>query len=249
MISIKSDREIGLMREAGSLTAQVFEALNGKIVPGMTTKDIERIAEKVIREGGGIPASKGYGGFPGAICTSVNEVVVHGIPSERKVLKDGDIVSVDVVVQLNGYHGDACRTYPVGICKDEVLKLVERTEEAFENGVKLVKEGAYLGDIEAAIEETVKKYGYNVPREFTGHGIGSSMHEDPYIPNYGKKGSGPILKAGMTLAIEPMVMMGGNAIRVLKDNWTAVSRDGKPSSHYENTILVTKGGYEILTKC
>lgn len=248
MIIIKSPREIELMRKAGALTAKVFDVVGPLVKPGVSTLYLSEMAEKVINEGGGVAASKGYGGFPGAICTSVNEVLVHGIPSEKRILTDGDIVSLDVVVELNGYHGDACRTYPVGICKEEELRLIKATEECFWNAVSKVHEGAYLGDVEHAIQKTAEENGYSVPLEYTGHGIGRSMHEDPYIPCYGKEGSGPLLKEGMTLAIEPMVLMGKNKLRVLKDGWTAVSKDGLPSAHYENTILVTKDGYELLTK-
>jgi len=247
MIIIKSPREIALMRDAGALTAKVFEVVGPLVKPGVSTEYLSEMAEKVIVEGGGIAASKGYGGFPGAICTSVNEVLVHGIPSPKRILRDGDIVSLDVVAKLNGYHGDACRTYPVGISKEEELRLIKVTEECFFHAVSKVRDGAHLGDVEHAIQEVAEENGYSVPLEFTGHGIGREMHEDPYIPCYGKEGTGPILREGMTIAIEPMVMSGRNALRVLKDGWTAVSKDGKPSAHYENTLLVTKDGYEILT--
>jgi methionyl aminopeptidase len=248
MIIIKSPREIALMKQAGRLLAQVYEVVGPQVVPGVSTMQLNDICEKVIREGGGIPAEKGYGGYPAAICASVNEVLVHGIPSPKKILTDGDIVSLDIVVQLNGYMADACRTYPVGICPEAKLRLIKVTEQCFWNGVSKVKEGVHLGDVSHAIEMTAKMNGYSVPLEYTGHGIGSDMHEDPYIPNYGEEGTGPILKAGMTLAIEPMVMMGKNALRTLKDGWTAVSKDGQSSAHYENTLLVTKDGYEILTQ-
>jgi methionyl aminopeptidase len=248
MIIIKSPREIELMRKAGRLTAHVFEVVGPLVQPGVSTQFLADKAEEVIVAGGGIAASKGYGGFPGAICTSLNEVLVHGIPSPKRILQDGDIISLDVVVTLNGYNGDACRTYAVGICPESKLRLIKVTEECFYNAVSHVKEGVHLGDISHAIEMTAKANGYSVPLEYTGHGIGTDMHEDPYIPDYGNAGEGPILKAGMTLAIEPMVMSGTNKLRTLKDGWTAVSKDGQPSSHYENTILVTKDGYEMLTK-
>lgn len=248
MIIIKSPREIDLMRKAGELTVKVFDVVGPMVKPGVSTLELSEAAEKVITDGGGIAASKGYGGFPGAICTSVNEVLVHGIPSNKKILTDGDIVSLDVVAKLNGYCGDACRTYPVGICSEETLRLIKVTEECFFDAVALVHEGARLGDISHAIEARAKANGYSVPLEYTGHGIGEEMHEDPYIPDYGKAGTGPILKEGMTLAIEPMVLEGKNTLRTLKDGWTTLSKDGKKSSHYENTILVTKDGYEILTR-
>lgn len=247
MIIIKSPREIELMRKAGQLTALVFEKVGPLVKPGVSTLFLSEMAEKVISEGGGRAASKGYGGFPGAICTSVNEVLVHGIPSEKRILTDGDIISLDVVVELNGYHGDACRTYPVGICKEEDLRLIKVTEECFFKALSKIHEGAYLGDVEHEIQMVAESNGYSVPLEYTGHGIGREMHEDPFIPCYGEAGHGPVLKEGMTLAIEPMVMAGKNKLRILKDGWTAVSKDNKKSAHYENTILVTKDGYEILT--
>jgi methionyl aminopeptidase len=248
MIIIKSPREISLMRAAGRLTAMVFEKVGPMVKPGVSTLELSEAADKVITDGGGIAASKGYGGFPGAICTSVNEVLVHGIPSSKRILADGDIVSLDVVAKLNGYCGDACRTYAVGIVPEHLLRLIKVTEQCFYNGVSFVKDGAKLGDVEHAIGATAKANGYSVPLEYTGHGIGEEMHEDPYIPDYGEAGTGPVLREGMTLAIEPMVMEGKCALRTLKDGWTTVSKDGKYSSHYENTILVTKDGYEILTK-
>ncbi len=248
MIIIKSPREIELMRKAGALTAKVFDVVGPLVKPGVSTLYLSEMAEKVITDEGGEAASKGYGGFPGAICTSVNEVLVHGIPSDKRILTDGDIISLDVVVKLNGYHGDACRTYPVGICKEDRLKLIRVTEECFWNAVSKVRDGAYLGDVEHAIQATAEANGYSVPRDYTGHGIGREMHEDPYIPCYGVEGTGPVLRSGMTIAIEPMVMMGKNKLRILKDGWTAVSKDGLPSAHYENTVLVTGDGYELLTK-
>jgi methionyl aminopeptidase len=248
MIIIKSPREIELMRKAGRVVALVFEKVGPLVKPGVSTLALSEAAEAVIRGEGATPSSKGYGGFPAAICASVNEVLVHGIPSERKILQDGDIVSLDVTAELNGYQGDACRTYAVGICPEAKLKLIKVTEQCFWNAMTLVKEGVHLGDIEHMIQVTAESNGYTTPREYTGHGIGREMHEDPYIPDYGEEGTGPILREGMTLAIEPMVMMGSNKLRTLRDGWTAVSKDGKPSAHYENTLAVTKDGYEILTK-
>jgi methionyl aminopeptidase len=247
MIIIKSPREIALMRQAGQLLAHVYEVVGPLVQPGVSTQELADVCEKTIRDGGGVPAEKNYEGYPGAICASVNEELVHGIPSRKRILHDGDIVSLDIVVELNGYNADACRTYPVGICSEKVLRLIKVTEECFWNGVKEVKEGAFLGNVSNAIQLTAESNGYSVPLDYTGHGIGREMHEDPYIPDYGTRGSGPILKEGMTLAIEPMVMSGSNKLRVLKDGWTAVSKDGKPSAHYENTLVVTKDGYEILT--
>lgn len=247
MIIIKSPREIELMRKAGALTAKVFEVVGPLVKPGVSTQYLADVAEKVMIEGGGKSAEKGYGGFPGALCASVNEVLVHGIPSPKKILRDGDIISLDVVSELNGYMGDACRTYAVGICPEAKLRLIRVTEQCFWNAVKLIHDGAYLGDVSHEIQRTAESNGYSVPLEFTGHGIGREMHEDPYIPDYGIAGTGPVLREGMTLAIEPMVLMGSNKLRTMKDGWTTVSKDGKPSAHYENTVLVTKDGYEVLT--
>ncbi len=247
MIIIKSPREIALMREAGHLLSDVFEAIGPMCVPGVSTQEINDKAEEVMKLGGGESAEKGYYGYPGAICASVNEVLLHGIPSPKKILKDGDIISLDIVVRKNGYCADACRSYLVGICPEHLRTLLEVTEESFWNAVRLVKPGIHLGDVSHAIEATVKAHGYSVPREFTGHGIGKEMHEDPYIPDYGTPGTGEILREGMTLAIEPMVMEGKPHLRTLGDGWTTVTKDGKYSAHYENTIVVTKDGYEVLT--
>ncbi|MCQ2798894.1 MAG: type I methionyl aminopeptidase [Bacilli bacterium] len=247
MINIKSPREVAIIKEASRLVAKVFEEVGPLVKPGVSTQYLADMAEKVIQSGGGIAACKGYGGFPGAICVSVNEVIVHGIPSAKKILRDGDIVSLDVVAKYKGYHGDACRTYPVGIVGEEKLRLIKVTEECFWEGVKLVKAGVRLGDVEEAIQKHAEGNGYSVVREFTGHGIGREMHEDPYIPNYGKAGTGPTLREGMVLCIEPMIMSGKPDVRTLGDGWTTLSKDGLPNAHYENTIVVTKDGYEVLT--
>ena len=248
MIIIKSKREIELMKEAGRIVALVFEGIKDKIVPGISTQDIADMCEKIIRDEGAYPTFLNYGGFPGAVCVSVNDEIVHGIPSKKRILRDGDIVSVDVGATLNGYVGDACRTYPVGICTEKALRLIKVAEESFYKGLSYARPGARLGDISHAIQEYCEANGYSIVREYTGHGVGSHLHEDPYIPNYGVAGSGPVLKEGMCLAIEPMVNEGHFAIRVLKDGWTAKTKDGKLSSHYENSIVITKDGYEILTK-
>ncbi|MCQ2741713.1 MAG: type I methionyl aminopeptidase [Bacilli bacterium] len=248
MIIIKSPREVELMKKAGRVVALVFEKVGPLVKPGVSTKYLNDEAEKVIRGEGAIPTFLGYGGFPGAVCISVNEVMVHGIPSEKIVLKDGDIVSIDVGATLNGYVGDACRTFACGICSERALKMIKVAEECFWNGMTKVKAGVHLGDVEAEIERTAKSYGCNVPRDYTGHGVGTHLHEDPYIPNYGKAGTGPILCEGMTLAIEPMILEGKADVRTLKDGWTTLSKDGKLTSHYENSLVVTKDGYEILTK-
>ena len=247
MISCKSQREIELMKEAGRIVALVFEALEKKCVPGISTQELDEIAEKVIIKEGGTSASKGYYGYPGAICISVNETLVHGIPSSHIILHEGDIVSCDVVVKKNGYHADATRTFGVGILSEKAERIKRVTEQSFWNAVKLIKPGIRVGDISHAIQEFNESNGYSVVREYTGHGIGREMHEDPSVPNYGKAGVGPVLMEGMALAIEPMVLEGKKDIRVLGDGWTAKARDGKLTCHYENTVIVTKDGYEIIT--
>jgi len=247
MIIVKSEREIELMRKAGQIVASVFETLKPALRPGITTKELDELAEKTIRDQGAYPTFKGYGGFPGAICISVNDTLIHGIPSSKIILKEGDIVSLDVGATYQGYCGDACRTYPVGQISEKAERLVKTTEESFWYGLKFVKEGAFLGTISHAIQEYNEKRGYSLPRDYTGHGIGSHLHEDPAIPNYGRAETGPILLKGMCLAIEPMVAEGKHQTRVLPDEWTVKMRDGKLSAHYENTIVVTKDGYEVLT--
>lgn len=247
MIVIKTPREQDLMRKAGHIVALVFEALEGNIYPGMSTLDVANICEKVIRDNGAYPTFLGYYDYPGAVCVSVNDELVHGIPSKHRILREGDIVSVDVGATLNGYIGDACRTYLVGIVPENARRLVRITEECFWEGMKYAHPGARLGDISHAIQAHAEKAGYSVPREYTGHGVGSKLHEDPYIPNYGEAGTGPVLKEGMTLAVEPMIAEGKPQVRVMKDNWTARMKDGKLSSHYENSILITKDGFEVLT--
>ena len=247
MIIIKSPREIELMKKAGEVVGKVFLALEGNIKPGMSTQDVADMCEKVIRDNGAYPTFLNYSGFPGAVCVSVNEEVVHGIPSRKRILRDGDIVSVDVGATLDGYIGDACRTYPVGICKENALRLIEVTKQSFFEGVKYARPGNHLGDISHAIQVYCESKGYSLIRDYTGHGVGSHLHEDPYIPNYGPAGVGPVLKEGMTLAIEPMVAEGKFAIRIMNDGWVAKTKDGKLSCHYENSIVITKDGYEILT--
>lgn len=248
MIIIKSPREVELMKKAGRVVALVFEGIKDKIKPGLSTQDVADMCEKIIRDNGATPTFLNYYGYPGAVCVSVNDELVHGIPSKKRILRDGDIVSVDVGATLNGYVGDACRTYLVGICMENAKRLVKVTEECFFEGMKFAKPGNHLGDISHAIQVHAESNGYSLPREYTGHGVGSSLHEDPYIPNYGPAGTGPILKEGMCLAVEPMVAEGHFAVRVLKDGWTAKMKDGKLSSHYENSIVITKDGYDILTK-
>ena len=236
------------MKEAGRVVALVFDEIEPLIVPGVSTKYLEEQVERIVLANGGIPAEKGYYGYPAAVCISVNEVILHGIPSPKQILKDGDIVSLDLVVKKGGYCADACRTYPVGVVGQRQQKMIAIARECFDNAVALVKPGTYLGDIEHIIEATAKQHGCSVPRDYTGHGIGQEMHEDPYIPCYGTPGTGPKLREGMTICIEPMIFEHHNAVRVLKDGWTVVAKDGGLTAHYENTLAVTQDGYEILTK-
>lgn len=247
MIIVKSPREIELMREAGRVVAKVFDEVGPRLQSGMSTLEIANMAERVIRREGAYPTFLNYEGYKGAICVSVNETLVHGIPSKHIILKEGDIVSLDVGATLHGYVGDACRTYCIGKTSSEAMRLVKVTEESFFEGMKYVHPGAHLGDISHAIQMYCESHGYSLPRDYTGHGVGSKLHEDPYIPNYGEAGTGPILKVGMTLAIEPMVAMGKPDVITMSDGWTAKMKDGKLSSHYENSIVVTESGYEILT--
>lgn len=248
MIIIKSPREIDLIREAGRVVALVFQELEPLLVPGITTAEINAIVEKVCEREGAVPAEKGYYGYPASICTSVNEVILHGIPSEKARLKDGDLISLDFVAKKNGYCADACRSYVVGIPNERAKKMVAVARECFDNAMSLVKPGVRLGDVCHAIEETAKKHGCSVARDYTGHGIGREMHEDPYIPCYGTPGTGITLREGMTICIEPMIFEGRNDVRVLKDGWTVVAKDRGLTAHYENTLVVTKEGCEILTK-
>ena len=247
MITCKSPREISLMKEAGDIVKAVFVGMKKAMRPGISTAELDDIADNIITSLGGTSGSRGYYGYPGSICISVNDTLVHGIPSKKIILREGDIVSFDVVVKKHGYYADACRTYGVGTVKENARKLMEVTRMSFFEAVKLVKDGVHLGDISHRVQEVNESYGYSLPREYTGHGIGKEMHEDPSVPNTGVAGTGPILKEGMTICIEPMVAEGKPQTRVLGDGWTAKMKDGKLSCHYENTVLVTKDGYEILT--
>lgn len=254
MISIKSKREIELMKEACKLTALTYDYIEKIIRPGMSTLELDNLAEKFIRDHGGIPAQKGYPSgvrgvpdFPGTLCISINDVVIHGIPSKDIIIKDGDIVSVDLVVLKNGYNGDAARTFLIGNCSDEAKKLVAVTKQAFFEGLKCAKPGNRVGDISHAVETYVRSKGFNLVREFQGHGIGKDMHEEPGVPNIGKAGRGPRLEKGMTICIEPMVMAGKEDIWELEDGWTIATQDGSLSAHYENTILITENEPKILT--
>lgn len=246
MITIKSEREIELMREAGKMVSMTHQYLKNFIKPGITTKELDRLAEEYIRKMGGVPTCKGYEGFPATLCTSVNDTVVHGIPDNYK-LKDGDIITIDMVIGYKGYQGDAAWTYAVGEISDDKKYLMEHTEKALYEGVKQVKPGNRIGDISNAVEEYANKHHLGVVKELCGHGIGREMHEDPEVPNYGTKETGPKLREGMVICIEPMLNLGTADIYMLDDEWTIKTDDGKPAAHYEHTILVTKDGYEILT--
>ena len=247
MVIIKSAREIELMKVAGHAVGEAFRNIEKLIKPGMSTMDIDQVVIDTFTKFGCTSAEKGYYGYPANACVSVNEELVHGIPSSKKILKEGDIVSVDLVASYKGYMADACRTFKVGKLSPTAERLIKITKEAFLEGLKQVKVGGYIGDISHAIQQFVEKNGYNVTREYTGHGIGAHMHEDPSIPNYGKAGTGARIEPGMTICIEPMVLEGKKDIRVLPDGWTAVSKDKKITAHYENTIVVQSDGVEIIT--
>ena len=247
MIVIKSKREIDLMREPCKVTAELLRDLEDYIKPGLSTKDISDFVEKRITSHGMTPTFKGYGGFPAAACVSVNEEVIHGIPNDRRILKEGDIVSVDVGATFKGYNSDAARTYAVGCISDEDRKLIEVTRQSFFEGVKYAMEGYRIGDIGHAVQVYAESFGMGVIRDYTGHGTGTRLHEDPFIPNYGKAGKGARIERNMTLAIEPMIALGTYEVRVLGNDWTVVTIDGRKSAHYENTVLVTDGEPEILT--
>jgi len=246
VIVCKSPAEIEKMRAANALVAQVLGELAAMVAPGVSTLDLDAAAEKSVRAAGAEPAFKGYRGYPATLCASVNEQVVHGIPNKRP-LASGDIVSLDMGVKLNGFYGDSAITVAVGTVSDEVKRLLRVTQEALEQGIAQVKIGARISDIGHAIQKHVEASGFTVVREFVGHGIGASLHEEPQIANYGEPGRGPRLAEGMTLAIEPMVNMGKASVKVLADGWTAVTRDGSLSAHFEHTVAVTKNGPLIMT--
>ena len=254
MVTIKSEKEIKLMREVCKLTGLVYKELEKYIKPGISTMDIEVFAERIIRKSGAVSAQKGYPSgmkgvppFPANLCISVNDEVIHGIPSNKKIIRNGDVVSIDLVLYKDGFHGDAARTYIVGQGSEEARRLVEITKQAFFEGIKYAVKGNRVGDISHAIGEFVENNGYNVVREFQGHGIGREMHEEPGIPNYGKAGRGIRLEPGMTLAVEPMVIAGRRDIYQDYDGWTILTDDGSLSAHYENTILITEKEPEVLT--
>ncbi|MCI8561405.1 MAG: type I methionyl aminopeptidase [Dorea sp.] len=246
-IEIKSAREIELMTESGKILEIVHKELEKALHPGMSTLDIDRLGEEVIRSYGCIPSFLNYNGYPASICVSVNEEVVHGIPDSKRILKDGDIVSLDAGVIYKGYHSDAARTHGIGEISQEAKKLIEVTRESFFEGIKYAKEGNHLFDISNAIGRYAESFGYGVVRDLCGHGIGTKLHESPQIPNYVMNRRGVKLKAGMTLAIEPMINMGTWKVDWLDDEWTVVSRDRSISAHYENTVLITEGGPKLLT--
>ena len=246
MITLKSSHEIDLMRQAGKITAAA-RALAGEMVrPGVTTREIDKAVEEFIRKQGAVPSFLGYSGYPASACISVNDEVIHGIPGKR-VLQEGDIVSIDVGAYIGGFHGDCAATFACGTISDEAQKLIDVTRQSFFEGIKFAKEGCRVQDISAAVQAYVERHGFSVVREFVGHGVGAHLHEAPEVPNFGRPGRGPRLLRGMTLAIEPMVNLGDAAILQLSDGWTVKTQDGKLSAHYENTILITDGEPEILT--
>ena len=246
-VSIKSEREIELMRQAGKILAKVHEELGKNIREGISTWEINRLGEELIRSYDCIPNFLNYHGYPASVCVSVNEEVVHGIPSKERILKEGDIVSLDAGLIYKGYHSDAARTHLVGEVRPEIRKLVEETKNSFFEGIKMAKAGNHLYDISNAIDAYISQFGYGIVRDLVGHGIGTSLHEDPQIPNFRQPRRGLKLQPGMTLAIEPMINMGRADVEWLSDDWTVVAEDGLPSAHYENTILITDGEPEILT--
>ena len=247
MIFVKSEKEIDLIRESCKIVKETLEFVGSKIKAGMSTKEVDELVERYIRASGANPSCLGYGGFPASACVSVNEMVVHGIPDHDTILKDGDIVSVDVVADKNGYHGDACRTFCIGKVSEDVKKLVKVTEECFFQGIEGLQAGTPLYDIGARVQRYAESHGYGVVRSYSGHGIGREMHEDPSVPNYGRPGTGVRLRAGTVLCIEPMITMGNWRTKILADGWGAVTVDGKPAAHYENTVVVREDGVEILT--
>lgn len=246
-VTIKSQREIELMRESCRLLSIVHEEMGKAIKPGMTTHQIDKLGEDLIRSFGCIPNFKNYNGFPAAICVSVNDEVVHGIPSKKRILQEGDIVSLDAGLIYKGYHSDAARTHAVGEISKEARQLIDVTRQCFFEGIKFAREGCHLHEISAAIGDYAESFGYGVVRSLVGHGIGTNLHEDPQVPNFRQKNRGIKLQAGMTLAIEPMINAGTYEVKQLDDKWTVVSKDGSLSAHYENTILITTGEPEILT--
>ena len=246
-IVTKTEAEIDRMREPGRIVRDTLLFIGDRIKAGMTTKEVDELAERFIRAAGAYPSCLGYGGFPASACVSVNEVVVHGIPDDATVLKDGDIVSVDLCAYKNGFHGDAARTFLIGDVSEEKRLLVKRTEECFFKAVENLRAGTPLYDVGYRVQKYAESFGYGVIRSYTGHGIGREMHEDPSVPNYGRLGTGPRLKAGTVICIEPMISLGDYRVRVLDDDWGAVTIDASPAAHYENEVVVREDGVEILT--
>ncbi len=251
-VFLKTEDEIELMRKANQLVSQTLTELAKRIKPGVTTLYLDKVAEEFIRDHGAIPTFKNFPNpfgapFPASICTSVNDIVVHGIPSEDTVLKDGDIISIDCGTLLDGFNGDSCYTFCVGEVSDEIKQLLSTTKEALYKGIENAVAGRHLGDIGSAVQDHCEKKGYGVVRELTGHGIGREMHEDPQVPNYGRRGNGILLKSGMCLAIEPMITMGDRKIAMLPDHWSICTRDGKPAAHFEHTLAVRNGKAEVLS--
>lgn len=247
MIKIKSQEEIELMRIACRITRDTLKVVEENIRPGVSTKELDKIAYDYIKSQGATPGFKNYGGFPGSICASVNDTVVHGIPSNNIILKEGDIISIDTGAKYKGYNGDAARTFTVGKVDPKVKRLIKVTEQSFFEGIKGLKSGSFVGDISHRVQTYVEKNGYSVVRELVGHGVGKQLHEDPMVPNFGREGSGPRLSTNMIIAIEPMVNMGDKSVVFMPDGWTCKAKDGLPSAHYENTVLITDEGVEILT--
>ena len=249
MMIIKSDSEIRLMRKAGAIAAGALAAAGEAIRPGMSTKELDRVVERYIRSHGAIPSFKGYGGFPGSACISINQVVIHGIPSEQILIKDGDIVSVDVGAYIDGFHGDTANTFPVGAVSPEALRLIEVTRESLNRAQQLLRAGVRLGDIGHCIEAFVEEHGYTPVKDFVGHGVGRALHEDPSVPNYGRAGHGLRLPKGATVAIEPMINQGTDRVQISKaDGWTVTTADGKLSAHYEHTFFIDETCGHILTQ-
>ena len=249
LITLKSPRELECMRRAGRITAGARRVAGELVRPGVTTLEIDQAVRRYIESHGARPSFLGYGGFPGSACISVNEVVIHGIPSGKIVLKEGDLVSVDVGACLDGFHGDCAATFPCGQVSDEARRLMEVTEASFWEGIRFARAGQRVSDISHAVQQYVEANGYSVVRDFVGHGVGAKLHEPPEVPNFGPAGHGARLQPGMTIAVEPMVCQGDWQVRVLKDRWTTVTQDGSLAAHYENTILITEGEPEILTVC
>lgn len=247
MIKIKTDAELELIKVACKITGDTLKEVEKHIKSGVSTKQLDKIAYDYIVSLGAKPSFKHYQGYPATICASINEEVVHGIPSKHRILEEGDIISIDVGACYKGYHGDAARTFPVGKIDAKKKRLIKVTEESFFEGIKNIRAGSYVGDISHAVQTYVEKNGFSIVRELTGHGVGSELHEDPMIPNYGKMGAGAKLVKNMVVAVEPMVNMGERYVQFLPDGWTCVTRDKLPAAHYENTILITENGVEILT--